>query len=84
MPAPGVDAAPVIPDTPDVRLGFPKRSTPSLAAEIMADPSIDASKREGMDVALLRPSPWETEPVVVAAGAWIAVSMGLLCCRFEA
>lgn len=78
-------APPVIPATPEERLGFPKRSTPSLAAEMMAEPSMEASKREGMEPALLRPRPWETEPVlVVDVGAWRAVRIGLLCCRLEA
>ena len=55
---------PVMPET-----GVPNRSTPSLAAEMMADPSIEGSKREGMDPALLRPRPCETDPVEVAVGA---------------
>lgn len=78
-------APPVMPATPEERLGFPKRSTPSLAAEMMAEPSMEASKREGMEPVLLRPRPCETEPVdVVDVGAWRAVRIGLLCCRLEA
>lgn len=50
-------APPVIPATPDERLGFPKRSTPSLAAEMMAEPSMEASKRVDMEPALPRPRP---------------------------
>lgn len=75
---------PVMPATPEDRLGFPKRSTPSLAAEMMADPSIEASKRDGIEGALLRPKPCETDPVVVAVGACTAVRIGLLCCRLGA
>lgn len=55
MPDPdaGGPAAPRV-----VRLGFPKRSTPSFAAEIIAEPSMEASKRDGMaDVALPSPRP---------------------------
>ncbi len=86
---PGPDGGvPVIPGTPDVlsalRLGFPKRSTPSLAADMMAEPSMDASNREGMDPVPLRPRPCETDPVVVAAGACRAVRIGLLCWRLDA
>lgn len=81
-------AAPVAPATPAprvLRLGFPKRSTPSLAADIMAEPSIEASKREGMAaVALPRPRPWDTEPVAVADGPWREARIGLLCCRLDA
>lgn len=78
-------APPVMPATPEERLGFPKRSTPSLAAEMMAEPSMEASKREGIEPVLPRPRPWETEPVlVVDVGACRAVRIGLLCCRLEA
>lgn len=58
---PDVDVAvPVAPAAPGpiLRLGFPKRSTPSLAADMMAEPSMEASKREGMAAAALpRPRP---------------------------
>ena len=70
---------------PTLRLGFPKRSTPSLAADIMAEPSMEASKRDGMAAAALpRPKPWDTEPVVVVDGPWRAASIGLLCWRLDA
>lgn len=62
---PDTEVAPVTPATPApklLKLGLPKRSTPSLAADMMADPSIEASKREGMAAALPRPRPWDTEP----------------------
>jgi hypothetical protein len=79
---------PVMPGTPEapsaLRLGFPKRSTPSLAADMMAEPSMEASNREGIDPAALSPSPCETDPVVVAAGAWRAMRIGLLCWRLDA
>lgn len=71
----------MMPATPDDKLGFPNRSTPSFAAEMMADPSIEASKREGRD----GPKPCETEPVVgPAGGPCRAVRIGLLCWRLEA
>ena len=79
------EVPPVIPATPEDRLGFPKRSTPSFAAEIRADPSIEASKREGMDDVPLRPRPCDTElDAVVAGAACRAVSIGLLCWRLGA
>lgn len=85
VPIAPVDVAPVIPATPEAKLGFPKRSTPSLAAEMMAEPSIEASKRDGIDEVLPKPRPWDTDPVVVvAAGVWRAVSIGLLCWRLAA
>lgn len=87
---PDMDETPVAPATPEpklLKLGFPKRSTPSLAADMMADPSMEASNREGMDAAALpRPRPCDTEPVpvVVAAGPWRAARIGLLCCKLDA
>lgn len=86
---PDADAAvPLPPATPAprvLRLGFPKRSTPSLAADMMAEPSMEASKREGMAAAALpRPRPWDTDPVPVADGPWRAASIGLLCWRLDA
>lgn len=86
-----VGAGDVVPDVPAAVetvapvpvAPVPKRSTPSLAAEMMAEPSMVASKREGMDAAaVLRPC--ETEPEVAGAGPCRAARMGLLCCRLVA
>jgi hypothetical protein len=84
---PDVDVAvPVAPALRVLRLGFPKRSTPSLAADMMAEPSMEASKREGITAAavVLRPRPWDTEPVAVAEGPWREARIGLLCWRLDA
>ena len=71
---------------------LPKRSTPSFAAEMMADPSMDGSKREDdppIDAAadvlnVPRPRPWDTEPDDEDADGWRAFRMGLLSWRFGA
>jgi hypothetical protein len=81
MPDPDVGAPPV---PRFVRLGFPNRSTPSFAAEMIAEPSIEASKRDGMaEVALPSPRPWDTEVVPVAVGPCKAARMGLFGWRLE-
>lgn len=95
---PGVEAglvkAPDMAPPPGVRLvvlteliGVPNRSTPSLAAEMMADPSMVGSKRveAPMDAAAVpRPRPCETVPEDGVAEACMADKMGLLCWRFAA
>lgn len=64
--------------------GVPNRSTPSLAAEMRADPSMDGSKRVGrfealMDAAAPSPRPWETELDERAGVVCMAARTGLLC-----
>lgn len=96
VPETEIAGGPVPPDGVPVplipKLGLPKRSTPSLAADMMADPSMDGSKREDdppIDAAadVLKfpsPKPWDTEPDDEDVGGWRVFKIGLFCWRFGA
>lgn len=101
MPGCGEAAAgiPTLPAVAPPTRGVPSLSTPSLAADMSAEPRLEASNRAGrVPVAseappvpprLLKPKPWDTEEVAGAVvdddvGGCSCATSGLLCCRLEA